>query len=132
MGLSTSKNSVPRHANRSARPLRHHRLPAEAPPDRRNVRDRPGVAPLPRERLHSYANSEPTPHDGTHMTGFRNGMAAAANAHLRKRRLLAETAPNLSTAQIAHGLSLFFVYQDLPGLPMALRVSGRLTVLPTS
>ncbi|MFE5915175.1 hypothetical protein ACFQ6B_39715 [Streptomyces wedmorensis] len=39
------------------------------------------------------------------MTGFRNGMAAAANAHLRKRRLLAETAPNLSTAEIAHGLS---------------------------
>ncbi|UUU18963.1 hypothetical protein [Streptomyces sp. DSM 40750] len=29
-------------------------------------------------------------------------------------------------------LSLFFIYQDLPGLPMALRVSGRLTVLPTS
>lgn len=27
---------------------------------------------------------------------------------------------------------LFFIYQDLPGLPMALRVSGRLTVLPTS
>lgn len=29
-------------------------------------------------------------------------------------------------------LCLFFIYQDLPGLPMALRVSGRLTVLPTS
>ena len=29
-------------------------------------------------------------------------------------------------------LSLIFIYQDLPGLPMALRVSGRLTVLPTS
>jgi hypothetical protein len=29
-------------------------------------------------------------------------------------------------------LSLFFIYQDLPGLPTALRVSGRLTVLPTS
>ncbi|MFJ9908289.1 hypothetical protein ACIRVK_36420 [Streptomyces sp. NPDC101152] len=29
-------------------------------------------------------------------------------------------------------LSLFFIYQDLPGLPMAFRVSGRLTVLPTS
>jgi hypothetical protein len=29
-------------------------------------------------------------------------------------------------------LSLFFIRQDLPGLPMALRVSGRLTVLPMS
>ncbi|MEV6012464.1 DUF6875 domain-containing protein [Streptomyces sp. NPDC051976] len=29
-------------------------------------------------------------------------------------------------------LSLIFIYQNLPGLPMALRVSGRLTVLPTS
>lgn len=29
-------------------------------------------------------------------------------------------------------LSLSFIYQDLPGFPMALRVSGRLTVLPTS
>jgi hypothetical protein len=32
-------------------------------------------------------------------------------------------------------MSLFFIYQDLPGLPMALRVSGvsgHLTVLPTS
>lgn len=29
-------------------------------------------------------------------------------------------------------LSLFSIYQDLPGLPMALRGSGRLTFLPTS
>ncbi|MFB6836190.1 hypothetical protein [Streptomyces sp. NPDC056361] len=78
---------------------------SRSPSDHRNVRDRPAVAPLPRERLHSYANSEPTPHDGTHMTEFRDGVAAAVNAHLRKRRLLAETAPNLSTAQITHGLS---------------------------
>ncbi|MFJ5811215.1 hypothetical protein [Streptomyces sp. NPDC093093] len=28
--------------------------------------------------------------------------------------------------------SFFPIYQDLPGLPMAFRVSGRLTVLPTS
>lgn len=33
---------------------------------------------------------------------------------------------------VAGLLSLFFIYQDLPGLPMALRVSGRLTVLPTA
>lgn len=39
---------------------------------------------------------------------------------------------NLRRAVSASELSLFFIYQDLPGLPMALRVSGRLTVLPTS
>lgn len=32
----------------------------------------------------------------------------------------------------AGDLSLFFIYQDRPGLPMALRASGRLTVFPTS
>ncbi len=35
-------------------------------------------------------------------------------------------------SRIERPLSLFFIYQDLPGLPMAVRVSGRLTVLPTS
>jgi hypothetical protein len=33
---------------------------------------------------------------------------------------------------VVRGFSLFFIYQDRPGLPMALRVSGRLAVLPTS
>ncbi|MFB7449860.1 hypothetical protein [Streptomyces sp. NPDC056194] len=48
------------------------------------------------KRPHSYANSEPTPHDDTHMTGFHDGVAAPVDTHLRKRRLLPETAPDLS------------------------------------
>ncbi|MEF9886925.1 hypothetical protein [Streptomyces sp. P9-A4] len=59
----------------------------------------------PEEWLQGYANSEPTPHGGTHMTGFRDGAAAAVNAHVRERRLLAEAAPDLSIDQIGAGLT---------------------------
>ncbi|MFB7454852.1 hypothetical protein [Streptomyces sp. NPDC056194] len=45
------------------------------------------------------------PNGGTHMTGFHDGVAAPVNAHLRKRRLLTETAPDLSPAQITGGLT---------------------------
>ncbi|WP_426402794.1 DNA gyrase subunit B [Streptomyces sp. R-07] len=57
------------------------------------------------EQLHSYANSEPTPNGGTHMAGFRDGVAAAVNAHLRERRLLTEAAPDLSVDRIGDGLT---------------------------
>ncbi|OSZ57658.1 DNA gyrase subunit B [Streptomyces pharetrae CZA14] len=57
------------------------------------------------ERLRSYANSEPTPYGGTHMAGFRDGVAAAVNAHVRERRLLAEAAPDLSVDQVGDGLT---------------------------
>ncbi|WP_324617223.1 hypothetical protein [Streptomyces sp. NRRL F-2580] len=57
------------------------------------------------ERLQSYANSELTPYGGTHMAGFRDGVAAAVNAHVRERRLLAEAAPDLSVDQIGDGLT---------------------------
>ncbi|MFJ3205136.1 ATP-binding protein [Streptomyces sp. NPDC086989] len=57
------------------------------------------------ERLQSYANSAPTPCGGTHTAGFREGVAAAVNAHLRERRLLAEAAPDLSADQIGDGLT---------------------------
>ncbi|MFE2553664.1 hypothetical protein ACFXGI_34815 [Streptomyces sp. NPDC059355] len=57
------------------------------------------------ERLRSYANSEPTPYGGTHMAGFRDGVAAAVNAHVRERRLLAEADPDLSVDQIGDGLT---------------------------
>ncbi|GGY50081.1 hypothetical protein GCM10010363_33720 [Streptomyces omiyaensis] len=57
------------------------------------------------ERLQSYANSEPTPHGGTHTAGFRDGVAAAVNAHVRKRRLLAKTEPDLSVDQTGDGLT---------------------------
>ncbi|MEU7728449.1 AMP-binding protein [Streptomyces sp. NPDC040724] len=44
------------------------------------------------------------------------------------------TDPGRGGPKIIYGttLSLFFIYQDLPGLPIAFRVSGRFTVLPTS
>ncbi|WP_329266866.1 DNA gyrase subunit B [Streptomyces sp. NBC_01451] len=59
------------------------------------------------ERLKSYANSEPTPYGGTHTAGFREGVAAAVNAHVRERRLLTETAPapDLNVDQISDGLT---------------------------
>ncbi|MFI6422922.1 DNA gyrase subunit B [Streptomyces sp. NPDC050842] len=57
------------------------------------------------ERLRSYANSEPTPYGGTHTAGFRDGVAAAVNAHVRERRLAAEAAPDLSGDQIGDGLT---------------------------
>lgn len=57
------------------------------------------------ERVQSYANSEPTPYGGTHLAGFRDGVAAAVNAHARERRLLAETATDLDAGQIGGGLT---------------------------
>lgn len=57
------------------------------------------------ERLHSYANSEPTPYGGTHVAGFRDGLAAAVNAYAREGRLLAKAAPDLSADQICKGLT---------------------------
>ncbi|MFE6848499.1 DNA gyrase subunit B [Streptomyces sp. NPDC057686] len=57
------------------------------------------------ERLQSYANSEPTPYGGTHTAGFREGVEAAVNAHVRAQRLLAETAPDLNVDQIGDGLT---------------------------
>ncbi|MCX5129977.1 ATP-binding protein [Streptomyces sp. NBC_00193] len=59
----------------------------------------------PEERLQGYVNSEPTPHGGTHMAGFRDGTAAAVNTHVRERRLLAEAASDLSIDQIGDGLT---------------------------
>lgn len=57
------------------------------------------------ERLHGYANSNPTPHGGTHTAGFRDGVAAAVNAYVRERRLLPEEGPDLSADQIGNGLT---------------------------
>ncbi|MGW1628413.1 FAD-dependent oxidoreductase, partial [Streptomyces anthocyanicus] len=49
-----------------------------------------------------------------------------ALAGVRTRVLERRTEPQRDS----RALSLIFIYQDLLGLPMALRVSGRLTVLP--
>jgi DNA gyrase subunit B len=57
------------------------------------------------ERLRSFANSWPTPEGGTHEAGFREGLAAAVNAYARKRGLLTEEDPDLSTDRIGEGLT---------------------------
>ncbi|MFF3609930.1 hypothetical protein [Streptomyces sp. NPDC002463] len=79
--------------------------PAPTFSSKAHARASPGRTTATEERLHSYANSEPTPHGGTHVTGFRDGVAAAVNAYLRECRLLAEAAPDLSAAQIGDGLT---------------------------
>ncbi|MER6070015.1 ATP-binding protein [Streptomyces sp. NPDC001817] len=57
------------------------------------------------ERVRGFANSRPTPEGGTHTAGFRDGVAAAVNAHARQRRLLAASDPDLSADRICAGLT---------------------------
>ncbi|MEU6169564.1 ATP-binding protein [Streptomyces tanashiensis] len=57
------------------------------------------------ERVRGYANSEPTPEGGTHVAGFRDGVAAAVDSYARNSRLLAEAAPALGADQIVQGLT---------------------------
>ncbi|MFF3501558.1 hypothetical protein [Streptomyces sp. NPDC003247] len=40
--------------------------------------------------IQSFANSVPTPSGGSHMAGFREGVAAAVNTFARERQLLTE------------------------------------------
>ncbi|MFF3606932.1 hypothetical protein [Streptomyces sp. NPDC002463] len=99
------ESSVSRHARRSARPPGHHRLPAGGPPDRRNVRDRPVVAPLPRGKapqLRQQRAHTPRQHAHDRVPRRRGGPGQHAPAG---RRLLPEAAPDLSAAQITGGLA---------------------------
>ncbi|WP_433891350.1 DNA gyrase subunit B [Streptomyces sp. CA-111067] len=57
------------------------------------------------ERVRGFANSRPTPYDGTHLAGFHDGTAAAINAHARKCELLTAADPDLSPDQIGEGLT---------------------------
>lgn len=57
------------------------------------------------ERVRGFANSAPTPYGGTHVTGFREGAAAAVNAYARRHRLPAAAGPELSANQIGAGLT---------------------------
>ncbi|MFE7482981.1 DNA gyrase subunit B [Streptomyces sp. NPDC057552] len=50
----------------------------------------------PGERVRSFANSRPT-NDGTHETGFRDGVAAAVTAYAREQGLLPPTDPGFAT-----------------------------------
>ncbi|MEU3726927.1 DNA gyrase subunit B [Streptomyces sp. NPDC031705] len=57
------------------------------------------------ERVRSFANSSPTPSGGTHVDGFREGLAAALTACARDRLLPAPAAPGLSADRIGVGLT---------------------------
>ncbi|MEZ0111638.1 DNA gyrase/topoisomerase IV subunit B [Catenulispora sp. EB89] len=57
------------------------------------------------ERIRSFANSQPTPGGGTHLLGFRDGMAAALTGYARERRLLASTDPDIGADRIGRGLT---------------------------
>lgn len=75
-----------------------------------------------KQRVRSFANCRPTPGGGTHETGFRDGVAAAVNAYVRERRLLAAADPDLSTDQIGEGLTaVVSVNLDRPEFEGAIR-----------
>ncbi|MEU6866792.1 DNA gyrase subunit B [Streptomyces sp. NPDC046876] len=57
------------------------------------------------ERVRSFANSRPTPGGGTHVAGFRVGVAAAVTAYARDRRLLTAADPDLGPDRIGEGLT---------------------------
>ncbi|MFE3943803.1 DNA gyrase subunit B [Streptomyces sp. NPDC059118] len=57
------------------------------------------------ERIRSFANSAPTPEGGTHVQGFRDGVAAALTSYARQRRLLTADDPDLGPERIGEGLT---------------------------
>ncbi|MEV7446899.1 hypothetical protein AB0O22_38120 [Streptomyces sp. NPDC091204] len=57
------------------------------------------------ERIEGFANSRRTPDGGTHVEGFRDGVAAAVNAYARQRRLLTPADPDLGADWIGEGLT---------------------------
>ncbi|MFJ6569281.1 ATP-binding protein [Streptomyces sp. NPDC091292] len=57
------------------------------------------------EHVRTFANSVPTPEGGVHAEGFRDGMAAAVNAHARQHRLLTAAEPDLTADRIGEGLT---------------------------
>ncbi|WP_328974308.1 DNA gyrase subunit B [Streptomyces canus] len=57
------------------------------------------------ERIHSFANSLATRQGGTHVDGFRDGVAAAVTAYARRRGLLTSADPDPDVARIGEGLT---------------------------
>ncbi|MEU2130217.1 ATP-binding protein [Streptomyces sp. NPDC018352] len=57
------------------------------------------------ERIRGFANSRATPQGGTHVDGFRDGVAAAVTTYARKRGLLAATDPDPRADRIGEGLT---------------------------
>lgn len=58
----------------------------------------------PEERLRGFANSQATPQGGTHVDGFRDGVATAVTAYAREQGLLAAADPILKPS-ISEGLT---------------------------
>jgi DNA gyrase subunit B len=57
------------------------------------------------ERIHGYANSRLTPEGGTHVEGFREGLAAAIDACARRRGVLSAADPAWGADLVAQGLT---------------------------
>nr|WSZ20418.1 hypothetical protein OH837_47560 [Streptomyces canus] len=57
------------------------------------------------ERMHTFANSLATRQEGTHVDGFREGVAAAVAAYARRRGLLTAADTDLDVARIGEGLT---------------------------
>ncbi|MBD5635625.1 MAG: DNA topoisomerase IV subunit B, partial [Candidatus Eremiobacteraeota bacterium] len=57
------------------------------------------------ESIFSYANNINTAEGGMHLLGFRTAVANAVNTYARKRSVLKEADPNLSTDDVMEGLT---------------------------
>jgi DNA gyrase subunit B len=57
------------------------------------------------EQIRGFANSGPSPEGGTHVLGFRDGVAGALTAFARERGLLAATDPDVGADAIGAGLT---------------------------
>lgn len=57
------------------------------------------------ERIHGYANSRLTPEGGTHVEGFREGLAAAVDACARQQGVLSAADPAWGADLVAQGLT---------------------------
>ncbi|MFI1484879.1 DNA gyrase subunit B [Streptomyces sp. NPDC020747] len=74
------------------------------------------------ERIRGFANSLATPEGGTHMDGFRDGVAAAVTAYARERGVLAAVDPDPCADRIGVGLTaVVSVKLDRPEYPSATR-----------
>lgn len=77
------------------------------------------------ERIRGFVNSRATPQGGTHVDGFRDGLAAAVTAYARKQRLLTAVDPDPGADRLGVGLTaVVSVKLDRPELLGATR--GRL------
>jgi len=57
------------------------------------------------ELIYAYANNINTTEGGMHLTGFRTAVSNAVNSYAKKRGILKESEPNLSTDDVMEGLT---------------------------